>query len=73
MQVQEELHEREYSTYQRNEQLIKANDQLQVQHDSLKVEMMKQQYDESQFKEMIKELCEKILQCSLSLDDPLPQ
>ena len=41
VQVHEELHEGEYSTYQRNEQLMKENDHLQAQHDAIKVELMK--------------------------------
>ena len=73
MQVHEELHESEYNTYQRNEQLTKANDQLQAQHDGIKVELMKQQYEESQFRKAIEELCEQIPQCSLSPNDSLPQ
>lgn len=58
VQIHEEFHEREYSTYQRNGQLIKANDQLQAQHDAIKVELMKQQYEESQFKKTIEDICE---------------
>ena len=42
VQVHEELREWEYNTYERNKQLIKENDQLQVQHDAMKVELMKQ-------------------------------
>lgn len=58
VQVHEELHEREYSTYKKNEQLTKEKDQLQAQHDAIKVELMKPRYEENQFKKVIEELCE---------------
>ena len=60
-------------TYQQNEKLAKDNDQLRAKNKSIKIKLMKQEYEESQLKQSIEDLCTKLPQCNISSEAPLSQ
>lgn len=71
--VQVQVREREIITYQENEKLTKDNDQLRAKNESMKIKMMKQEYEESELKRSIEDLRTELPQCNISLDAPLSQ
>ena len=73
VQVQEELRDREVATYQQNEKLAKENDQLQERNKSISTKLTQKEYEESQLKQMIEDLCVELPQCNISMEASMSQ
>ena len=50
VQVQEELRERELTTYQQNERLMKENDQLRARNEYISMKLSQKEHEESKLK-----------------------
>lgn len=61
------------NTYQQKEKLAKDNDQLQVKNEAMTIKLVKQEYEESQLKQLIEDLCMELPQCNISSEAPLSQ
>ena len=67
VQVQEELRERELSTYMQNEKLKKENDQLKAHNKFILTKLTRKEYEESRLTKMIEDLYAELPQCNIQL------
>lgn len=73
IQVQEELHVREETTYRKNRKLLKDTKELCRSVEEEKHQLVKEKYNATELEKMINDVCVKFPHCNIPADAALPQ